>query len=72
MGDSFFEGLNFTNDQHPRISRNLRTSKTKYTVYEPGFNTDKYGLFTENFRGTPKNRGKRESLAQRIFHLLRS
>ena len=29
----FFEGLNFTNDQHPRNSRNLRTSKkTNYTV----------------------------------------
>ena len=30
----FFEGLNFTNDQHPRNSRNLRTSKklTSYTV----------------------------------------
>ena len=30
----FFKGLNFTNDQHPRNLRNLRTSKkTNYTVY---------------------------------------
>ena len=30
----FFEGLNFTNDQHPRNLQNLRTSKkTNYTVY---------------------------------------
>ena len=30
----FFEGLNFTNDQHPRNSWNLRTSKKpNYTVY---------------------------------------
>ena len=29
----FFEGLNFTNDQHPQNSWNLRTSKkTNYTV----------------------------------------
>ena len=31
----FFEGLNFTNDQHPRKSWNLRTlKKTNYTVME--------------------------------------
>ena len=31
----FFEGLNFTNDKHPRNSWNLRTSKkTNYTVNE--------------------------------------
>ena len=33
MGSSFFEGLNFMNDQHPRNSWNLDTSKkTNYTV----------------------------------------
>ena len=31
----FFEGLNFTNDQHQRYSRNLHTSKkTNYTVWD--------------------------------------
>ena len=33
MDSAFFEGLNFTNDQHPRNSRSLRTSrKTNDTV----------------------------------------
>ena len=31
----FFEGLNFTNDQHQQYSRNLHTSKkTNYTVWD--------------------------------------
>ena len=34
MDGSFFEGLNFTNEQHPQNSQNLRTSKkTNYMVY---------------------------------------
>ena len=35
MDSAFFEGLNFTNDQHQRYSRNLHTSKkTNYTVWD--------------------------------------
>ena len=33
----FFEGLNFTNDQHPRNSRNLRTSKKPTIWYSTPF-----------------------------------
>ena len=46
--------------------------KTNYTVYEPGFNTDKYGIFTGKLSRYSENREKRESLAQRIFRRLRS
>ena len=41
----FFKGLNFMNDQHPRNSRNLHTSKkTNYTVYVFRFNALIKGL----------------------------
>ena len=38
-----FEGLNFTNNQHPRNSRNLRTSKKPTTVWRKTLAPLKFG-----------------------------